>query len=268
MFENLLEGLRPWQPKKLYFMSDAISTDFMSGHGPSYSVIAKSKEGKRYWEYVDEMLQSHATQYKRENNARAALDRDQRQDMLLHAAPGDALLDPFRLVRGKSLVGGAAAADVFENVAPGAIAFSPATPTPVSPSSGLQLALGGAWHFYHAFWQAHDLSELPAIDLHDFGPIRDGGEIQVPLVVTNSTSTDQTIAVTPRFPAGWTERERPRSFVVPANGQIEFGSGLTGRAPAAGDSMTVTYQFGGGASGNVPLAIRIFFQPRGNTLPQ
>lgn len=267
MFENLLEGLEAWQPKKLYFMSDAMATAFMSGHGPGYSVVAPSKDGKRYWEYVDEMLQSHATQYKRENAARAALDRDKRQDVLLHAAPGDALIDPLRLVRGKSLVGGAITGDVFENVLPGAIAFSPAARTPPTPMQGVSLELGGAWRFYRAFWQAHGLTELPAIDLHDFGPVKDGGEIHVPLVLTNSTKSEQTITVTSELPAGWTERGRPPSFVVPANGRVEFGSGLTGRAPAAGDRVTVTYRAGGGAPGSVPLEIHVVFQPRGNPLP-
>jgi LmbE family N-acetylglucosaminyl deacetylase len=267
MFENLLEGLRPWQPKKLYFMSDAISTEFMKGHGPSYSVIAQSKDGTRYWEYVDEMLQSHATQYKRENAARAALSRDKRQDALLHAPPGDALLDPLRLVLGKSAVGGAVAGEVFQAVLPGPIPFSPATREPLAKTPGLQLELGGAWRFYHAFWHAHGLNEMAAIDLHDFGPVRDGGEVRVPLVVINDTSSEQSVSVTATFPAGWMERQRPTTIVVPANGQVEFTSSVTAHAPATGDAASTTYQIAGGVKA-APLTIRVFFEPRGNVLPQ
>src|SRR4029077_8995194 len=84
MFENLLEGLAPWQPKKLYFMSDAITTEFMGGHGPSYPVTATSKEGKRYWEYSYEALKSHATQFRGQNEALAKADRDTRERMLIH----------------------------------------------------------------------------------------------------------------------------------------------------------------------------------------
>jgi LmbE family N-acetylglucosaminyl deacetylase len=265
VFENLLEGLRPWQPKKLYFMSDAISTEFMTGHGPSYSVIAKSKDGTRYWEYVDDMLQAHGTQYKRENAARAALARDKRQDMLLHAPPGDALLDPLRLVLGKSAVGGAISGDVFQGVLPGPIPFSPVSHAALQKPPGLQLELGGPWRFYHAFWQSHGLTEMPAMDLHDFGPVGDGGDVRVPLVVTNATSSEQTVAVTAKFPAGWTERQRSATFVVPANAQVEFTSSLTTRAPGTGTVAEVTYRIDAGGS---PLAVRIYFQPHGNVLPQ
>lgn len=266
-FENLLEGLRPWQPKKLYFMSDAISTEFMNGHGPSYSVIARSKDGTRYWEYVDEMLQQHGTQYKRENAARAALDRDKRQDMLLHAPPGDALLDPLRLALGKSAVGSAVSGDVFQGVFPGAIEFSPVSHAAPPKASGVQLELGGPWRFYHAFWRSHGLGEMPAMDLHDFGPTRDGGEVRVPLVVTNGTSSEERVAVTATFPAGWTEHPRPAVVVVPANGFVELTSSLTVHAPPAGDTATATFQIAGAAKA-APLAIRIYFQPRGNSLPQ
>lgn len=268
MFENLLEGLTPWQAKKLYFMSDAISTDFMNGHGPSYSVIAESSNGKRYWEYVDEMLQAHATQYKRENAARAALDRDKRQDMLLHAPPGDALLDPLRFARGKSVVGGEVSADVFDGISPGPTAFAPSPRAAASQPASLHIDLGGPWRFYHAFWAAHALTEMPALDLHDFGPMHDGGEIRVPLVLTNPTPSAVTVGVVTGFPTGWTELDRPGSIAVPANGAVEFTSRLRVRAPATGDSATVTYAIAGGTVGAGPVRIRVVFQPRGNALPQ
>jgi LmbE family N-acetylglucosaminyl deacetylase len=267
MFENLLEGLRPWQPKKLYFMSDAISTEFMNGHGPSYSVIAKSKDGTRYWEYVDDMLQAHGTQYKRENAARAALDRNKRQDMLLHAPPGDALLDPLRLVLGKSAVGGAISGDVFQDVLPGAAPFSPVPPPSPPKASGVKLELGGPWRFYHAFWQSHGLKEMPTMDLHDFGPMRDGDELRVPLVVTNDTGSEQRVAVAVTLPSGWREQQRPVSFVVPANGQVEFTSSVTVHTPSGGDTATASYQIGGGGAGTTPLTIRVVFEPHGNPLP-
>ena len=41
-FSNLTEGLRPWQPKKLYFFSEATQIAFMEGQGPVYSMTAIS----------------------------------------------------------------------------------------------------------------------------------------------------------------------------------------------------------------------------------
>ncbi|HEX5483547.1 MAG TPA: PIG-L family deacetylase, partial [Terriglobia bacterium] len=34
---NLIEGLRPWQPKKIYYFSDAANQDFLAGKGPEYA---------------------------------------------------------------------------------------------------------------------------------------------------------------------------------------------------------------------------------------
>jgi len=39
---NLTEGLHPWQPKKLYFFSDASHSDFQEGQGPQYVTKAIS----------------------------------------------------------------------------------------------------------------------------------------------------------------------------------------------------------------------------------
>src|SRR5438477_8168735 len=33
---NYGEGLRPWQPKKIYYFSDTIHFDFFKGKGPEY----------------------------------------------------------------------------------------------------------------------------------------------------------------------------------------------------------------------------------------
>ena len=119
-FEPLLEGLRPWQPKKIYFMSDAIDTTFMDGHGPSYSVRARSKvTGRPYWETAYNQLRAHVTQYKPQLELLAATNDAGREQMLTNAPPGDALIEPLRLIRGKSLVGGSPTGDVFEAVAAG-----------------------------------------------------------------------------------------------------------------------------------------------------
>lgn len=43
---NLTEGLHPWQPKKLYYFSDAAHRDFLQGQGPRYSASAISPSKK------------------------------------------------------------------------------------------------------------------------------------------------------------------------------------------------------------------------------
>ena len=41
-YGNLMEGLRTWQPKKLYYYTDASHFDFVKGKGPEYSMTAVS----------------------------------------------------------------------------------------------------------------------------------------------------------------------------------------------------------------------------------
>ena len=154
-------------------MSDAITTRVHGGGGPAYPVTAMSKDGKKYWEYAYEQLKSHRTQYKTEIDALDAGDRDTRERLLLHAAPGDALIDPLRLLRGKSLVGGAVDGDVFEGVTAAPIAFAPAPGYRPVTATAPTLAIGGPWRFYRAFWQAHGLDALARIDLHEIGPVEE-----------------------------------------------------------------------------------------------
>src|SRR5215472_17183776 len=55
---NLTEGLEPWQPKKIYYASDAVSTDFLRGHGPEYNTtdVSPSKHEPYYKLAADEMV--------------------------------------------------------------------------------------------------------------------------------------------------------------------------------------------------------------------
>ncbi len=39
-YGNLMEGLRVWQPKKLYYYTDASHFDFLKGKGPQYSMTS------------------------------------------------------------------------------------------------------------------------------------------------------------------------------------------------------------------------------------
>jgi LmbE family N-acetylglucosaminyl deacetylase len=264
MFESLLEGLRPWQPKKIYFMSDAIDTRFMDGHGPSYSVTATSRTGAKYWEYAYHQLQSHVTQYRAELDQLAAADPATREKMVTEAPPGDALLNPLRFIRGRSLVGGNPIGDVFEGVAAAPAAFDAPRPNRDGTTGGVALGLGGPWAFYHRFWQAHGIAELGAIDLHEIGPVNGGATVRVPLIVVNHTSATQQVSVTSRLPEGWREQPRPATLTVQAHDEVEFTSGLIVQTPAKGGAVDVVYELAGAA----PLTVRLVVTPGGNPLPQ
>ena len=112
--EPLLDNLRPWQPKKLYYFADADKEDIFRGLGPAYSVKELSKSNKHaYWRialdgYLAHETQSRAMAESLKGMSDAALEK-------LMTTEGY-WSDSLRFVRGKSLVGGAATGDVFENV--------------------------------------------------------------------------------------------------------------------------------------------------------
>jgi hypothetical protein len=268
-FESMFEGLRPWQPKKLYFMSDAMDTTFMSGHGPAYPVTAVSpSKGRKYWEFAYDQLKAHVTQYRTVLEQLATVDAGTRERMLINAPPGDALIDPFRLILGKTLVGGPRDADVFAGLEPRGGGYGQggrADGRDGEPS----LQLGGPWRFYHQFWTSHGLSSLAAIDLHEIGPVSGEATVRVPLVAVNPTSHDIRVTVTATAPAGWRVDPSSAVFVVPANDEVAFGSGVTGRRVPESGKVDVSYALGSGAAGSAsPLAVTIVVTPSGNPLPR
>jgi LmbE family N-acetylglucosaminyl deacetylase len=267
-FEPLLEGLRPWQPKKIYFMSDAIDTAFMEGHGPSYSLRARSKvTGRPYWETAYTQLRAHVTQYKAQLEQLAATDDAGREQMLTNAPPGDALIEPLRFIRGKSHVGGSPKGDVFESIAAGDVAYVP--PPGYRPSSGSGVALGGPWTFYRRFWQAHGLDVLTSIDLHDIGAVSAGSEVRIPLLIANHSDTEQRLSLKATLPQGW--REKTRSFetvLVPAKSDAEITSVLVAGPSTTGGDVKVSYAIEGGTGQPTPLTVRVIVRAGGNPLPQ
>lgn len=269
-FEPLLEGLRPWQAKKIYFMSDAIDTSFMEGHGPSYAVRAKSKaDGRPYWDTAYNQLRAHVTQYRRELEQLAATDDAGREQALTNAPPGDALIEPLRFIRGKSHVGVTETGDVFESITPRDLAFMPPPGYRAPAAGGVTIALGGPWNFYRRFWQAHGLDTLASIDLHDIGPLSAGSEVRIPLVIANRTDTEQRASVKVTVPQGWQEKKRFfDAIVVPANDQAEFASMLVAGASTTGGTVTVSFALDGAASATPPLTVRVVLRPGGNPLPQ
>jgi len=63
--EALLDNLRPWQPKKIYYFPDADKEDIFRGLGPEYSVKDISKSNKHaYWRIALDGYLAHETQSK------------------------------------------------------------------------------------------------------------------------------------------------------------------------------------------------------------
>jgi len=205
---NLTEGLRPWQPEKLYFFSDAANTAALDGKGPQYpwDEVSPSRN-VTYGRLALESIAQHLTQdYPGQMAAEALKQKDL-----------GALKDmKTRLVLGKSVVGGSATGDVFEGVVPGPVSFKRVTGFIPPAPSGLSAELGGPWAFYRQFWKAHDLPHLAEI----FQPeVRVGvsSQVNIPVLLHNDTGDAATFEVSAQSPNGWGTPQGAGKFSVPAH---------------------------------------------------
>ncbi len=146
--ETLLEGLRPWQPKKIYYFSDAEQP--FKDSGPSYTTTGISpSHNLPYWRLAMEAFSFHLTQYR---NYIEGLAKNTPAEQKSEWG------DPVELIFGKSLVGGSRTGDVFEGVTPGPIPFTRVTPSGEETAHALELA--GPWGFYDVFRREHGLTQL------------------------------------------------------------------------------------------------------------
>ncbi|HKR28110.1 MAG TPA: PIG-L family deacetylase, partial [Acidobacteriaceae bacterium] len=114
---NYGEGLRPWQPKKLYFFSDSSHPDFLKGHGPTYLATDVSPTKRVTYAELNRLAwKDYATQIDFDDEAlRSYTDA------------------PEYLVLGRSLVPAPVEADVFAGIddKPLSYAPSPSEPEPM-----------------------------------------------------------------------------------------------------------------------------------------
>lgn len=205
---NLTEGLQPWQPKKIYYFSDAINTDFLKGKGPEYSTtdISPSKH-EPYYKLAAEEMVHHLTQGDTGQMAKKAL------------ATGDFsyFKEPVRLALGKSLVGGAATGDIFDGVSPGAIPYAAVRGYRPESREGVSIEMGGPWAFYREFWKAHNLDSLPDLIKTPEVAVANGAEVHVPILIHNETNEPVEATLTSRLPPGWKELNGTARYPVRAH---------------------------------------------------
>jgi LmbE family N-acetylglucosaminyl deacetylase len=121
-YESSLENLRHWQPKKLYYFSDAGHAAFMKGKGPRYSIEALSpSQNQIYHRLVARDLLFHETQF----GATLAPTLKRDESALLNEWRYDDTGDTdLILIRGKTLVPGPVDADVMAGIVAGPVPFA------------------------------------------------------------------------------------------------------------------------------------------------
>ncbi|MGB6134522.1 MAG: PIG-L family deacetylase [Acidobacteriaceae bacterium] len=181
------EGLLPWQPKKLYFFSDASHQDFLKGHGPAYLASEISPSRKVPYSEINRLgWEQDATQI------------DFSQQVLNY------FLDmPEYLILGKSLVPASVNGDVFAGITDQPIPYHPNPPYTEPRRAGISLALGGPWAFYREFYRAHSLTSLEKL-VPPQSALSSDRRLWVPLLLRNDTAADADITLHPALPPGWT----------------------------------------------------------------
>jgi LmbE family N-acetylglucosaminyl deacetylase len=191
-YGNLMEGLRVWQPKKLYYYTDASHFDFLKGKGPVYSMTEVSPSQRvSYGRLAARELAFHRTQYGFEPAKALATNNLQDYEQ------------PLPFVLAKSLVGGAVTADIMDGIRSGQIPFAPVRGyRPPENSAGLSMELGQGWAFYRRFYPAHNLDVMPGLLAPELG-VGGGEHFPVLLLLHNNTDGPVTFHLRTQLPPGW-----------------------------------------------------------------
>jgi LmbE family N-acetylglucosaminyl deacetylase len=259
--ETLLEGLRPWQPKKIYYYSDAQESEPFKNSGPQYPATGVSPaRNLPYWRIAMEAFEFHLTQYRSYIEKLAKMDEQQ-----IVKSGTDGWSDPVQLTFGKSNVGGSTTGDVFEGITPGGIAFAHRTQDAPEPPSGISVELAGPWGFYETFRLAHALQHLPRAAVPEIA-ITSGATLQMPLLLRNSTATSREITLTLTAPEGWATQGGIASYAVRAGDQLPVLVTSTSPKTAEGsvDEIVCRAQSDGQTIGTIKLRVR----RRSGGLPQ
>ena len=210
--ENRLDGLRPWQPQKIYYFSNPSHADFFDGQGPQYAATDISpRRHVPYGQLAAEEFIIHRTQ----GGGRVE------QAMREHGAEGlqhpIALLKPTRFILGKSLVMTAAVTDdVFAGVVPEGIPYQRVPGfIPHEPAAPV-LEFGGPWDYYRRFWPAHGIEHLSALNSPELS-VEAGETLPIPLIITNPTGEPIQVGIKAEIPVGWTLVSALSSATVAAN---------------------------------------------------
>jgi LmbE family N-acetylglucosaminyl deacetylase len=269
---NLTEGLLPWQPKKLYFFTDAFEDwgpywhdpaevppfrkTIVDHTGPVYETTTISPS--RHESYAKLTAEEQAFYLTQEGDIGVkALETGKFDEFAYHA----------HLIFGKSLVGGSVTGDVFEGVTPEPIPFARARGYEPEQRRGLSFEIGDPWRFYVRFWKAHDLDRLAGLMPTPEATPDGEGKLTLDLLACNRTGNAAEVAISAVLPAGWTEKGLFASYPVRAGECYPMQTQI--QAPAAAKShweeLKWTASAGSEAIGSV--SVRVFVGKNGG-LPQ
>lgn len=260
--ESAYGGLRPWQPKRLYFVTDGGGLD-LEGLGPAYPLTDVSPARDiTYGAIAAESAAKHRSQ-KGFAELAEAVDRGEGISEALKEFESfygfPFFPDPTRFILGASRTGAAPKDDLFAGLTPQPIPFSPPEreDVPSEQPSRIGIELGGPWAFYRAFRAAHGLGHLAELRAPKARMRPDEPYLRVPLLLVNSTSQRRSMRVAVALPAGWAASGGVGSFEVAPHTTIPIEGRLR---PADGEEATpgkaVWHAYAEGVSGG-PVAVEV-----------
>jgi LmbE family N-acetylglucosaminyl deacetylase len=218
--EVYLENLTPWQPKKLYFFSDADDQKQFAGTGPEYSVREISPSQKKpYWRLAIDSASPHLTQFPAEIQQLIAMTDDQ-LNKFMDDPQHSWWAEPMTLSFGKATVSGKPTDDVFANLnAPPALMHRKDQVDRLA-SQDFWVALGGPWLFYDAFRKAHGL-EIKIASIAEIG-IKAGTNLLIPIAVGHPNNKNIELSVEIQQPTGWKAVHGTGKFTLPAESRTDL----------------------------------------------
>jgi len=269
---NLTEGLLPWQPKKLFFFSDAFEVfgpywhdaaikspfrkSIADGTGPIYDTTTLSPS--RHKSYAEIMAEHQAFYLTQEGDVGVkALDTRQFAEFEY----------PIALIFGKSLVGGSITGDVFEGISPQPIPFVRVPGYVPIPQAGLTFEVGDPWRFYSLFWKAHGLDHLAKLIPVPEATPDAGGRLTLDFVACNPTNANVEIAITPSLPAGWTEEPQFANYPIRAGECYPIQEQIAAPPATSSHWEQLTWKASASSHQFGAVAVRVFVGRNGG-LPQ
>lgn len=257
--ETLLDGLQPWQAKKLYYFSDA-ADDIFKGTGPTYQTNGMSKALKiPYWRAGFETFKYHLTQY------RGFIEGLKKMDEKQVAEQEKNWGGEGSFVFGKSLASGSVTGDVFEGITPGQIAFVPPAREVYAQPAALSVELGGPWGFYEKFRRAHGITKLPQAKEPEIA-IKRGATLLVPLELHNHTDAAKNVSIAVKLPDGWTTQSGAGDLTLEPQSDYHWQVLVDASKAETKDRQEI--ECTATADGKTLATIRISVQVRNGGLPQ
>ena len=269
---NLTEGLLPWQPKKLYFFSDAFEDFGPYWNDPSvrspYRKSIVDHTGPTY--DTTDVSPSRHESYARLWAEQQTFYQTQEGDIGDRAIRSNDYSDfkyPIHLIFGKSLVGGSATGDVFDGVTPAPVPFARVRGYEATEESGISFAVGDPWRFYSLFWKAHNLDHLAGLIPVPELQADAGRKLFVPLSVCNHTAAQADISLTSSLPPGWKDETAFAQYPVRAGECYPIQAQLTAQGAAQSSWYEVTWSASSAGQKVGMVTVRVFVGRSGG-LPQ